>query len=74
MLLWISTLHAPEHNTRRLLACYLDLKNSKSLEIVQRLAETGYYRLLLFNIDQPQRCTQVMTVTLSPDQCQCLQK
>lgn len=73
MLLWITALHAPEHNTRWL-PCYLDLKDSKSLEIVQRLAETGYYRLLLFGTDQPQRCTQVMTVTLSPDQCQSLQK
>jgi serine/threonine-protein kinase len=72
MLLWITALHTTEHGSRWL-PCYLDLKDPKSQEIVQRLAETGYYRLLLFSTEEPQRCAQVMTVTLSSEQCQRLQ-
>ncbi len=72
MLLWITALHTQEHNSRWL-PCYLDLKDPNNQEIAQRLAQTGYYRLLLFSSEEPQRCAQVMTVTLSPDQCQRLQ-
>jgi eukaryotic-like serine/threonine-protein kinase len=73
MLLWITALHNQEHGTRWL-PCYLDLKEPKSLEIVERLAKTSFYRLLLFSTEQPQRCAQVMTVTLSSNQCQRLQE
>lgn len=73
MLLWITALHAPEHRTQWL-SCYLDLKDSASLEITQCLAETGFYRLLLFCTEEPQRCAQVMTATFSPSQCQRLQE
>jgi serine/threonine-protein kinase len=73
MLLWITVLHNQEHGSRWL-PCYLDLKEPKSQEIVQSLAETGYYRLLLFCTEEPQRCAQVMTATLSPDQCHRLQE
>jgi serine/threonine-protein kinase len=73
MLLWLTALHSQEHGTRWL-PCYLDLKEPKSLEIVERLAKTSFYRLLLFCTEQPQRCAQVMTVTLSSNQCQRLQE
>jgi len=73
MLLWITAFHTQEHDPRWL-CCYLDLKDSENQEIARRLAETGYYRLLLFSTEEPQRCTQVMTATLSPDQCQRLQE
>ncbi len=73
MLLWVTALHTPEQRSRWL-PCYLDLKDPKSQEIAQRLSQTGYYRLLLFSADEPQRCAQVMTVTLSPNQCQNLQQ
>lgn len=73
MLLWITALHSQELGTRWL-PCYLDLKEPKSLEIVERLAKTSFYRLLLFSTEQPQRCAQVMTVTLSSNQCQRLQE
>ncbi|HEY9635051.1 MAG TPA: hypothetical protein V6D14_16735 [Coleofasciculaceae cyanobacterium] len=72
MLLWITALHAAGQGSRWL-PCYLDLKDPNSQEMVKRLIETGYYRLLLFSTEEPQRCAQVMTVTLSPDQCQSLQ-
>lgn len=73
MLLWITALHTQEHDSRWL-PCYLDLKDPTSQEIARRLAETGYYRLLLFSTEEPERCAQVMTVTLSPEQCQSLQE
>jgi serine/threonine-protein kinase len=73
MLLWITALHNQEHRTQWL-PCYLDLKDPKSLEIAQRLAKMSFYRLLLFCTEEPQRCAQVMTATLSTNQCQRLQK
>ena len=73
MLLWITALHNQEHGTQWI-PCYLDLKEPKSLEIAQRLAATSYYRLLLFCTEEPQRCAQVMTATLSSNQCQRLQE
>ncbi len=72
MLLWVTGLHTPECGSRWF-PCYLDLKDPNHQEIVQRLAETGYYRLLLFSKEEPQRSAQVMTVTLSPDHSQKLQ-
>ncbi len=72
MLLWLSVLHSQEQGSQWL-PCYLDLKAPNNQEIVQRLAQTGYYRLLLFSTNEPQRCVQVMTVTLNPEQCQMLQ-
>jgi len=67
MLLWITALHSQEHGYRWF-PCYLDLKDPERLEIAQRLAETGYYRILLFSTEEPQSCTQVITATLSPEQ------
>jgi serine/threonine-protein kinase len=72
MLLWVTALHTEQHNSRWL-PCYLDLKEPESQEIARRLAATGYYRVLLFSTQEPLRCAQVMTATLSPDQCQRLQ-
>ncbi len=69
MLLWMTALHTEELGTRWF-PCYLDMKDPKNLEIVQCLAETSFYRLLLFYTEQPQRCAHVMTVTLSPEECQ----
>lgn len=69
MLLWVTALHVANQDSRWL-PCYLDLKDPNSQEIAQRLAETGYYRLLLFAKEEPQHCAQVMTVTLDPNQCQ----
>ena len=73
MLLWITALHNQEHGTQWL-PCYLDLKEQKSIEMAQRLAKMSYYRLLLFCTEEPQRCAQVMTATLSSSQCQRLQE
>lgn len=69
MLLWLTALHSEEWGTRWF-PCYLDMKDPKNLEIVQCLAETGFYRLLLFCTEEPERCAQAMTITLSPEECQ----
>lgn len=73
MFLWITALHTEEHGFQWL-PYYLDLKDAKNQEIARRLAQTGYYRLLLFSTKEPQRCAQVITVTLNPDECHMLQK
>jgi hypothetical protein len=73
MLLWITALHSQEHGYRWL-PCYLDLKDPERLEVAQRLAQTGYYRVLLFSTEQPEQCTQVITITLSPEQKHRLQE
>jgi serine/threonine-protein kinase len=73
MLLWITALHSQEHGYRWF-PCYLDLKDPERLEMAQRLVETGYYRLLLFSTETPQSCTQVITITLSPEQRDRLRK
>lgn len=73
MLLWMTGLHT-KNKCFQLLPCYLDLQDSKSREMVLRMTQTGYYRLLLFATEAPQKCTQVMTATLDPQQCQMLRK
>jgi serine/threonine-protein kinase len=73
MLLWITALHTQPHGTQWF-TCYLDLKDPNSLEIAECLAKTGFYRLLLFCLEEPQRCAQVMTASLSREQCQRLQQ
>ena len=73
MLLWVTVLQSTAHDSR-LLPCYLDLKTSKVQTITRCLADKGFYRLLLFSTEEPQRCNQVITVTLTPQQCQMLQE
>ncbi|NER29624.1 MAG: serine/threonine protein kinase, partial [Symploca sp. SIO1C4] len=71
MLLWMTGIHTKD-KCFQLLPCYLDLQDPKSREILVRMTQTGYYRLLLFSTETPQKCTQVMTTTLDPQQCQML--
>ncbi|NEQ81260.1 MAG: hypothetical protein F6K26_13735 [Moorea sp. SIO2I5] len=73
MLLWVTVLKSTAHDSR-LFPCYLDLKTSKVQTITCCLADKGFYRLLLFSTEEPQRCNQVITVTLTPQQCQMLQE
>lgn len=73
MLLWVNRIYLKDRTTEYL-PCYLDLQKQKSQEIVKHMSETGYYRLLLFSTQKPQRCSQVLTVPLSPELCQNLQK
>ncbi|MGB3206384.1 MAG: serine/threonine-protein kinase [Crinalium sp.] len=72
MILWITTLYTKEHGARWL-PCYLDLKTSLGQKTTQLLAETGRYRILLFAIEKPSRCSQVLTATIAPAQCKLLE-
>ncbi|HEY9695207.1 MAG TPA: serine/threonine-protein kinase [Oculatellaceae cyanobacterium] len=72
MILWITTLYTKEHGARWL-PCYLDLKTSVGQKITRLLADTGRYRILLFAIEQPSRCSQVVTATIAPAQCKLLE-
>ncbi len=72
MILWITTLYTREHGARWL-PCYLDLKTSLGQKITRLLAETGRYQILLFALEQPSRCSQVLTATIAPAQCKLLE-
>lgn len=71
MMLWITALHSREHGPRWL-PCYLDLKTPLGQEMVRQLGETGSYRILFFAVEEPQRCANVMTSTIAPNQCKML--
>ena len=67
MLLWITVLHNLKYGPRWL-PCYLDLKTIAGQRVTRILGESGAYRLLFFALDDPQRCQNVMTSTISPNQ------
>ncbi|PAX52595.1 serine/threonine protein kinase [Brunnivagina elsteri CCALA 953] len=72
VLLWVTVLCDNKFNLTRWLSYFLDMKDAKSQKIVQTLAKTGYYHLLLFALENPQKCEQVVTLTLSASNRQIL--
>ncbi len=70
MLFWITLLHDGEQALTRWLSYFLDLKDIRGQRIVRILAETGYYHLLFFALEEPTRCTHVKTLTLTAIQRQ----
>ena len=48
----------------------MDLKDIRGQRIVRVLAETGYYHLLFFALEEPTHCTHVKTLTLTASQRQ----
>jgi eukaryotic-like serine/threonine-protein kinase len=72
VLLWVMVLCDDKFNLTRWLSYFLDMKDAKSQKIVQALANTGYYHLLLFALENPQKCEQVITLTLSASNRQIL--
>jgi len=69
MVLWITALHNIEHGTRWL-PCYLDLKTSTGQRTTWALGELGYYRILFFALESPDRCQHVLTSTIAGGQRQ----
>lgn len=65
VLLWITLLYNSQQEPRWL-PCYLDLKTKKGQEITRTLAESGFYRILFFSLDQPGCCQNVMNSTINP--------
>lgn len=73
MMLWITVLYSYEQGPKWL-PYYLDLKTSQGQETTQLLAEKGYYRLLLFARDSPDRASACLYLNIAPAQCQLLQE
>jgi eukaryotic-like serine/threonine-protein kinase len=63
MLLWLTTLYQDEHQ-HRMLPCYLDLKKPIGEKILQVLAQTSTYRLLLFALEGNENCVCVIDGTV----------
>ncbi len=63
MLLWITLLYSQEYGPRWL-PCYLDLKSQKGQKISYALSSSGVYRILFFDINQPEQCQHVATANI----------
>ncbi|MFN6567502.1 serine/threonine-protein kinase [Dendronalium sp. ChiSLP03b] len=70
MLLWVTVLYDAQFSLTRWLSYFLDMKDSRGQKIIRILAETGYYHLLFFALEEPTRCAHVMTLTLTARQRQ----
>ncbi|WP_375497641.1 serine/threonine-protein kinase [uncultured Nostoc sp.] len=73
MLLWITVIYNRKHGTKWL-PYYLDLKTSLGQEIARLLQHTGYYRLLFFARETPNRCTHILHSSIASAQRQRLQE
>jgi len=70
MLLWVTVLSDAQLSVTRWLSYFLDMKDSRGQKILRILAETGYYHLLFFSLEEPNNCAHVMTLTLTASQRQ----
>ncbi|WP_445634642.1 non-specific serine/threonine protein kinase [Nostoc sp. DSM 114161] len=70
MLLWVTVLYDAEPSLTKWLPYFLDLKDSKGQNIARSLAEVGYYHLLFFPLEDPNRCSHVTTLSLTANQRQ----
>ncbi|RCJ18196.1 serine/threonine protein kinase [Nostoc minutum NIES-26] len=73
MLLWITVIYNRKHGAKWL-PYYLDLKTSLGQEITNLLGQTGYYRLLFFAREAPNRCSHVLITSIASAQRQRLQQ
>ncbi len=73
MLLWITVIHNRKHGAKWL-PYYLDLKTSLGQEIARLLQHKGYYRLLFFARETPNRCAHILLSSIAPAQRQRLQQ
>ena len=73
MLLWITVIYNRKHGAKWL-PYYLDLKTHLGQEITYLLGQTGYYRLLFFARETPNRCSHVLVASIAPAQRQRLQQ
>ncbi|MBD0267107.1 MAG: serine/threonine protein kinase [Cyanobacteria bacterium Co-bin8] len=67
MVLWLTVLYSSSHGPRWL-PCYLDLKTPAGQEMLTLMAQNGYYKLLLFALEGPQRCAHVLTCRVATPQ------
>ena len=73
MLLWITVIYNRKHGAKWL-HYYLDLKTSLGQEMSRLLQQTGYYRLLFFARETPNRCTHILLSSVASAQCQRLEE
>ncbi|TBR60041.1 serine/threonine protein kinase [Mastigocladus laminosus UU774] len=74
VVLWVTVLSDDQVQLTRWLSYFLDLKDPQGQKIVQTLANTGYYHLLFFALEDPKVCVNVITLTLTASQCQQLRE
>ena len=70
MLLWVTVLYDTQPSMAKWLPYFLDLKDNTSQKIARSLVEVGYYHLLFFAIEDPDRCSHVTTLSLTANQRQ----
>ncbi|AUT02654.1 serine/threonine protein kinase [Nostoc sp. CENA543] len=70
MILWVAVLYDAQLSLIRWLSSFIDLRDNRGQKIIQLLADTGYYHLLFFALEDPHNCAQVMTLTLTAKQRQ----
>ncbi|MEH2391652.1 MAG: serine/threonine-protein kinase [Nostoc sp.] len=70
MLLWVTVLYNAQPSMTKWLPYFLDLKDNKGENIARSLAEVGYYHLLFFALEDPNRCSHVTTLKLTANQRQ----
>lgn len=73
MVLWLTVLYHPEYGPRWL-PCYLDLKTTAGQRLTRILGESGSYWILLFALETPKKCQQVLTSNIATSQCQLLKE
>ncbi len=72
MVMWLTALHNRfyhDSEEARWLTCYLDLKSAQGQEYLSILSEQGNYRILFFALEEPQRCSHLLTTKINPAQC-----
>ncbi|MEA5567755.1 MULTISPECIES: serine/threonine-protein kinase [unclassified Anabaena] len=70
MILWVTVLYDSQLSLIRWLSSFIDLNGNKGQKLVQTLADTGYYHLLFFALEEPNNCAHVITLTLNAKQRQ----
>jgi serine/threonine-protein kinase len=73
MVLWLTGIYNYRcHGDKgpRWLSSFLDLKAPSGLEQLQVLGTQGEYRILMFGLEEPQRCAHVLYAKISQPQCQ----
>lgn len=73
MMLWITVLHNHEHGPKWL-PHYLDMKTRRGLQMARMLGEMGFYHLLLFARESPERISTSLISTIASAQRELLQQ
>lgn len=73
MILWITLLYSPEYGPRWL-PCYLDLKTKVGIEVTKALSNNQKYHVLLFALNKPERCQDIVSIRIMLSQRTLLKK